>query len=131
MQALLSIFRGRMDRKKDTAVERCDMEIREGPQQVECRLTVRMICGLGRFLILDGMDTQLTRCRRDQIVQAHLRACKRSACCLRSHKGSKPVDCGPAVSEVDNRPLQLFGRAAGYVLRLGQGGVYQFYDQGY
>ncbi|KAJ5604737.1 Rad9/Ddc1 [Penicillium lagena] len=47
IKALLSIFRGRIDRNKDTAVERCDMEIREGPQQAECRLTVRMICGLG------------------------------------------------------------------------------------
>lgn len=48
-QALLSIFRGRVDRNKDTAVERCDMEISEGPQQTECRLTVKMICGLGRL----------------------------------------------------------------------------------
>lgn len=48
-QALLSIFRGRVDRNKDTAVERCDMELSEGPQQTECRLTVKMICGLGEL----------------------------------------------------------------------------------
>ncbi|KAJ5172639.1 Rad9/Ddc1 [Penicillium capsulatum] len=47
LKALLSIFRGRVDRNKDTAVERCDMEISDGPQQTECRLTVKMICGLG------------------------------------------------------------------------------------
>ncbi|CAG7926066.1 unnamed protein product [Penicillium olsonii] len=46
-KALLSIFRGRIDKNKDTAVERCDMEIHEDPQQAECRLTVKMICGLG------------------------------------------------------------------------------------
>ncbi|CAG8070885.1 unnamed protein product [Penicillium salamii] len=46
-KALLSIFRGRIDRNKDTAVERCDMELHEDPQQAECRLTVKMICGLG------------------------------------------------------------------------------------
>ncbi|KAJ5176076.1 uncharacterized protein N7482_001953 [Penicillium canariense] len=47
IKALLSVFRGRVDRNKDTAVERCDMELHEDPQQTECRLTVRMICGLG------------------------------------------------------------------------------------
>ncbi|KAJ5896361.1 uncharacterized protein N7473_005760 [Penicillium subrubescens] len=47
IKALLSIFRGRVDRNKDTAVERCDMELHEDPQQTECRLTVKMICGLG------------------------------------------------------------------------------------
>ncbi|KAJ5569730.1 uncharacterized protein N7459_009160 [Penicillium hispanicum] len=47
LKALLSIFRGRVDRNKDTAVERCDMEIHEDAQQTECRLTVKMICGLG------------------------------------------------------------------------------------
>ncbi|KAJ5907537.1 Rad9/Ddc1 [Penicillium taxi] len=47
LKALLSIFRGRVDRNKDTAVERCDMEINEDSQQAECRLTVKMFCGLG------------------------------------------------------------------------------------
>ncbi|KAJ5352957.1 Rad9/Ddc1 [Penicillium brevicompactum] len=47
VKALLSIFRGRIDRNKDTAVERCDMELHEDPQQAECRLTVKMFCGLG------------------------------------------------------------------------------------
>ncbi|OQE27894.1 hypothetical protein PENFLA_c005G05295 [Penicillium flavigenum] len=35
-KALLSIFRGRIDRNKDTAVERCDMELHEDLQQAEC-----------------------------------------------------------------------------------------------
>ncbi|KAJ5963800.1 Rad9/DDC1 [Penicillium vulpinum] len=47
IKALLSIFRGRVDKNKDTAVERCDMELHEDLQQTECRLTVKMICGLG------------------------------------------------------------------------------------
>jgi cell cycle checkpoint control protein RAD9A len=49
IQALLSIFRGRVDRNKDTAVERCEMEIHEDSNQAECRLTVKMICGLGEL----------------------------------------------------------------------------------
>ncbi|KAJ5666937.1 Rad9/DDC1 [Penicillium macrosclerotiorum] len=47
IKALLSIFRGRVDRNKDAAVERCEMELQEDPNQTECRLTVKMICGLG------------------------------------------------------------------------------------
>ncbi|CAI7579304.1 unnamed protein product [Penicillium manginii] len=49
IRALLSIFRGRVDRNKDTAVERCEMEIHEDSNQAECRLTVKMICGLGEL----------------------------------------------------------------------------------
>ncbi|KAJ6032119.1 Rad9/Ddc1 [Penicillium herquei] len=44
--AMLSVFRGRVDRNKDTAVERCDMELHEDPLQTECRLTIKIICGL-------------------------------------------------------------------------------------
>ncbi|KAJ5666211.1 Rad9/DDC1 [Penicillium maclennaniae] len=47
LKALLSVFRGRVDRNKDAAVERCDMELHEDPQETECRLTIKMICGLG------------------------------------------------------------------------------------
>ncbi|KAJ5133411.1 hypothetical protein N7448_001560 [Penicillium atrosanguineum] len=47
LKTLLSVFRGRVDRNKDTAVERCDMELQEDPQETECRLTIKMICGLG------------------------------------------------------------------------------------
>ncbi|KAJ6108536.1 Rad9/Ddc1 [Penicillium sp. IBT 18751x] len=47
LKALLSVFRGRVDRNKDTAVERCDMELHEDPRETECRLTIKMICGLG------------------------------------------------------------------------------------
>lgn len=32
---------------KDTAVERCEVELHEDAQQTECRLSIRMICGLG------------------------------------------------------------------------------------
>ncbi|KAJ5725528.1 Rad9/Ddc1 [Penicillium malachiteum] len=46
LKALLSVFRGRVDRNKDTAVERCEMELHEDPLQTECRLTIKMICGL-------------------------------------------------------------------------------------
>ncbi|BCR88017.1 putative DNA repair protein rad9 [Aspergillus chevalieri] len=48
LKALLSVFKGRTSEKdKDTAVERCEVEIREDAQQTECRLVIRMICGLG------------------------------------------------------------------------------------
>ncbi len=47
-QALLSVFPGRNNRRdKDTAVERCEIEVREYPDETECRLVIRMICGLG------------------------------------------------------------------------------------
>lgn len=74
-QALLSVFRGRVDRNKDTAVERCDMEILEDPSQTECRLTVKMICGLGMSRCLfvgPGTNLATDTIRRDQIVQTHL-----------------------------------------------------------
>lgn len=49
LKALLSIFKGKTSEKKDkdTAVERCEVELHEDAQQTECRLSIRMICGLG------------------------------------------------------------------------------------
>ncbi|KAF7587266.1 hypothetical protein BBP40_007505 [Aspergillus hancockii] len=46
LKALLSVFKGKT-RDKDTAVERCDVELLETPNQTECRLVIKMICGLG------------------------------------------------------------------------------------
>ncbi|KAL5339572.1 Rad9-domain-containing protein [Aspergillus crustosus] len=48
LKALLSVFTGRGNRReKDTAVERCEFEVQEDPNETECRLVIRMICGLG------------------------------------------------------------------------------------
>lgn len=48
LQALLSVFAGRTSRgDKDTAVERCEFEVHEDSDVAECRLVIRMICGLG------------------------------------------------------------------------------------
>ncbi|KAL6234623.1 hypothetical protein BDW75DRAFT_160531 [Aspergillus navahoensis] len=48
LKALLSVFVGRTNRRdKDTAVERCEFEVHEEPDATECRLVIRMICGLG------------------------------------------------------------------------------------
>ncbi|GIJ88725.1 hypothetical protein Asppvi_007652 [Aspergillus pseudoviridinutans] len=48
LKALLSIFKGRTaGRDKDTAVERCEFELNEDLEETECRLVIRMICGLG------------------------------------------------------------------------------------
>ncbi|KAL4807116.1 Rad9-domain-containing protein [Aspergillus unguis] len=48
LRALLSVFPGRTNRRdKDTAVERCEFEVHEDPDVTECRLVIRMICGLG------------------------------------------------------------------------------------
>ncbi|KAL4997008.1 Rad9-domain-containing protein [Aspergillus recurvatus] len=48
LKALLSVFVGRTNRRdKDTAVERCEFEVHEDPDVTECRLVIRMICGLG------------------------------------------------------------------------------------
>ncbi|KAF5857719.1 hypothetical protein ETB97_005391 [Aspergillus alliaceus] len=48
LKALLSVFKGRPGgRNKDTAVERCVVELHEHENLTECRLAIKMICGLG------------------------------------------------------------------------------------
>ncbi|KAL1968605.1 hypothetical protein VTN77DRAFT_1815 [Rasamsonia byssochlamydoides] len=49
LKALLSVFKGRTaeSRDKDTAIERCDVELHDTPDQAECRLVIKMICGQG------------------------------------------------------------------------------------
>ncbi|EEA20995.1 hypothetical protein TMatcc_000999 [Talaromyces marneffei ATCC 18224] len=49
IKALLSVFKGRAgeSRDKQTAVERCDVELHDSPDEVECRLHIQMICGQG------------------------------------------------------------------------------------
>ncbi|KKK15089.1 DNA repair protein [Aspergillus rambellii] len=48
LKALLSVFKGRTSgRDKDTAVERCVFELQEDLDETECRLIIKMICGLG------------------------------------------------------------------------------------
>ncbi|KAL4956363.1 Rad9-domain-containing protein [Aspergillus filifer] len=48
LKALLSVFASRPNRRdKDTAVERCEIEVHEDSDETECRLVIRMICGLG------------------------------------------------------------------------------------
>lgn len=61
-QALLSVFKGRAsDKDKDTAVERCEVEINEDAQQAECRLVIRMICGLGIHYLFSVLLYMLTK----------------------------------------------------------------------
>ncbi|EAW13939.1 putative DNA repair protein rad9 [Aspergillus clavatus NRRL 1] len=48
IKTLLSIFKGRTTgRDKDTAVERCEFDLHEDLDETECRLVIKMICGLG------------------------------------------------------------------------------------
>ncbi|KAF9893882.1 hypothetical protein FE257_010052 [Aspergillus nanangensis] len=48
LKALLSVFKGRASgRDKDTAVERCEVELHDETDETECRLVIRMVCGLG------------------------------------------------------------------------------------
>ncbi|KAI1909801.1 hypothetical protein LOZ53_002838 [Ophidiomyces ophidiicola] len=49
IKALLSVFKGRsLDFKdKDTAVERCEVQIFDEPDETECRAVIRMICKHG------------------------------------------------------------------------------------
>ncbi|KAI9368498.1 Rad9-domain-containing protein [Aspergillus egyptiacus] len=48
IRTLLSVFKGRTSgRDRDTAVERCEFEVHEDPDETECRLVIKMICGLG------------------------------------------------------------------------------------
>ena len=49
MQALLSIFKRRIaeGKDKDTAIERCEVELQAKSDQTKCRLIVRMLCRHG------------------------------------------------------------------------------------
>ncbi|RAH40528.1 putative DNA repair protein rad9 [Aspergillus brunneoviolaceus CBS 621.78] len=48
IKALVSVFKGRASgRNKDTSVERCEFELQDNPDETECRLVIRLICGLG------------------------------------------------------------------------------------
>ncbi|PYI10404.1 DNA repair protein rad9 [Aspergillus sclerotiicarbonarius CBS 121057] len=48
IKALLSAFKGKTSgRDKDTSVERCEVELQEDLDETECRLVIRLICGLG------------------------------------------------------------------------------------
>lgn len=53
---MLSVFKGRAgeSRDKDTAVERCDVELHDALDDPECRLIIKMICGQGMFTIRFG-----------------------------------------------------------------------------
>lgn len=54
MQALLSVFKGRAgeSRDKETAVERCDIQLLDSPDKAACRFHIKMICGQGKDLTL-------------------------------------------------------------------------------
>ncbi|EEH20637.2 hypothetical protein PABG_02868 [Paracoccidioides brasiliensis Pb03] len=47
--ALLSVFRGRVSDFKDreTAIERCEVQFQDSPDETECRFIIRMICRHG------------------------------------------------------------------------------------
>ncbi|OJI86170.1 hypothetical protein ASPTUDRAFT_115334 [Aspergillus tubingensis CBS 134.48] len=48
IKALLSAFKAKSSgRDKDTSVERCEVELQEDLDESECRLVIRLICGLG------------------------------------------------------------------------------------
>lgn len=49
-QALLSVFRGRLQDKRDgdTAIERCEVFVQDEADKTECRLVVKMICRHGK-----------------------------------------------------------------------------------
>ncbi|GAT26444.1 DNA repair protein Rad9 [Aspergillus luchuensis] len=49
IKALLSAFKGKTSgRDKDTSVERCEVELQEDLDESECRLVIRLVCGLGK-----------------------------------------------------------------------------------
>ncbi|KAJ5655159.1 hypothetical protein N7507_007109 [Penicillium longicatenatum] len=47
LKALLSVFRGKVDRGKETAIEACHIELHEDYHRTECRLNIRMDCAMG------------------------------------------------------------------------------------
>ncbi|KAL2872383.1 putative DNA repair protein rad9 [Aspergillus lucknowensis] len=48
LKTLLPVFRGRTGgRGRDTAVERCELAVQDDLDETECRLVIKMMCGLG------------------------------------------------------------------------------------
>ena len=94
-QALLSVFRGRAsERDRDTAVERCEVGLLEDTEQTECRLTIRMICGLGRsqypYIIWDS----LFNTRQESLNHTNLPMNRRPSS-MQYSTGHKPLINGP------------------------------------
>lgn len=52
-QALLSVFKGRSHelRDKESAIERCEVQLRDSPDETKCRLVVQMICRHGEDIV--------------------------------------------------------------------------------
>lgn len=48
-KAMLSVFKGRISdlRGRDTAIDRCEVSIKERPGETECRLVIKMVCNPG------------------------------------------------------------------------------------
>ncbi|EGC45311.1 DNA repair protein RAD9 [Histoplasma capsulatum var. duboisii H88] len=49
IKALLSVFRGRVSdfKDKETAIERCEVRLQDGPNETQCRFIIQMICRQG------------------------------------------------------------------------------------
>lgn len=52
LKALLSVFKGRAGdfKDKDTAIERCEAQLFDSPEETECRFVVQMICKHGEWV---------------------------------------------------------------------------------
>ena len=52
VQALLSVFKGRLldPRSRDSALERCEVNLQDDEAEGESRLNVKMICKHGTYL---------------------------------------------------------------------------------
>ena len=50
MQALLQVFKGRVNdfKDKDNAIERCEARFHDSPDETQCRFIVQMICRHGK-----------------------------------------------------------------------------------
>jgi len=66
-QALQSIFKKRLadNREKDNALEYCEVELQAKPDQVECRLVIRMVCRHG------VVKTYRLTYESTEVLQAH------------------------------------------------------------
>lgn len=51
------MFKGRISESRDreTAIERCDVELHDGADKLECRLIIKMICGQGNIMATETL----------------------------------------------------------------------------
>ena len=86
LQALIPVFKGRAvdpQREKDTDIERCEVIVEDGPEDIKSRLIIKMICRHGNeFASMASILQNLTLRRGAQNISFNFRGSRYNACAL-------------------------------------------------